>query len=169
MLTESWLSQERLLRMTTNRNLVRHLRNQVRLLHRQRLLVGARISLFLEPGQEFDYVGTYDAIAKLSFDFLLVRMFAAEGGRSTTKDPGEPGAASTSNSALPEPLFISYQPGLLPDKPTWWKNQFYGLGAIVRRSIRRPVRVGFFSTVRYYYPRSFAYRQNFLEGIAYPP
>jgi hypothetical protein len=175
MLTETWLSQARLRRMAGNRQLVRHMRNQVRLLHRQRLLVGVRVSLFLEPGQEFDYAGTYDVIEKLNMDFLLVRMFAcserAAGPAEKGGAPAAPFASGSDTCPVPDhqPLFVSYQPGLLPDKPTWWKNQFYGMGSIIRRSLRRPVRVGFYSTVRYYYPRSFAYRQNFLEGIAYPP
>lgn len=152
-LTESWLNQQRLLQMIGNRRLIRARRNQVRLLHRQRLLVGARISLFLDADQQFDYEQSYEVIKRLGLDFLLVRMFRGSGAG--------PEAA--------EPLFISYQPGLLPDRPTWWKSQFYGLNAIFRRGVRRPVRVGFYSTLRYYFPRSFAYRQNFLEGIAYPP
>jgi hypothetical protein len=151
MVNESWLSRERLLAAMQNRRLARLLRNQVRLLHRQRILVGARISLFAEPGREFDYEGSYRLLAGLSLDFLLVRTFA----RSAE------GAASAQ--------FVVYQPGLTADKPTWWKNQFYDLNAIARRSMRRFVRVGFYTTLRYYYPRSFAYRQNFLEGIAYPP
>jgi hypothetical protein len=151
-LNESWLDLERLGRMLASRRFARQMRNQVRLLHRQRLLVGCRISLFLEPGLEIDYETSYRAIEPLSVDFLQVRFFARPA-------PGEPFA----------PLFVPYQPGLTPDRPTWWKTRFYELDAIVRRSLRRPVRVGFYSTLRYYYPRSFAYRQNLLEGIAYPP
>ena len=150
-LTESWLNQERLAEAAHNRRRARLLRNQVRLLHRQRMLVGARISLFLEPGQEFDFKGIYKLLARLSLDFLFIRTFSG----------------SAPGSAVPK--FVAYQPGLLADKPTWWKNQFYGLDAIAWRSLRRIVRVGFYTTFRHYYPRSFAYRQNFLEGIAYPP
>lgn len=168
-LNESWLSQERIVRAVQNRDLARRLRNQVRLLHRQRLLVGARISLFLAPGDEFDYVASYRLIDSLSIDFLLVRTFMAQ---SPTSVPGSWfQVPETMNQELRTnyPVFVPYEPGLLPDKPNWWKNQFYGLDSIIRRSLRRPVRVGFYSTLRYYYPRSFAYRQNFLECVGYPP
>ena len=151
-LNESWLDLARLNRILARRSFARQMRNQIRLLHRQRLLVGCRISLFLEPGQKIDYGVSYRAIEPLSVDFLQVRFFARE----------EPDAPFS-------PLFVPYQPGLTQDRPTWWKSCFYGLGAIARRSLRRPIRVGFYSTFRYYYPRSFAYRQNLLEGIGYPP
>jgi hypothetical protein len=158
-LDESWLSAERIERACRNPQLARQMRNEVRLLHRQRLLVGARISQFVDPSREYDYEMSYRFIDSLSIDFLMVRMFMR------TEDPAAPPATDAGT----QPLFVSYRPGLLPDRPTWWKNQFYGIGAIVRRSLRRPVRVGFYSTFRHYFPRSFAYRQNFLEGIAYPP
>jgi hypothetical protein len=161
-LTEDWLNQGLLTRMMLNRGLVRQVRNQVRLLHRQRLLVGARVSLFLNPDQPFDYVSTYKVIETLSIDFLQVRTFGKIGTPPIF-------AAKTGGVPIFQPLFVSYQPGLAPDLPTWWKNQFYGLGSIIKRSMRRLVRVGFYSTFRYYYPRSLAFRQNFLEGIAYPP
>jgi hypothetical protein len=151
-LNESWLNLERLNRILTSRSFARRMANQIGLLHRQRFLAGARISLFLEPGQEVDYESTYRAIEPLGIDFLQVRFFARPA-------PGREFA----------PLFVPYESGLEADRPTWWKSRFYGLGSIVRRSLRRPVRIGFYSTFRYYYPRSFAYRQNLLEGIAYPP
>ena len=151
-LNESWLDLARLNRILARRGFARRLRNQVGLLHRQRLLAGARISLFLEPGQEIDYESTYRAIEPLGIDFLQVRFFARPA-------PDRPFS----------PLFVPYESGLEADRPTWWKSRFYGLGSIIRRSLRRPVRIGFYSTFRYYYPRSFAYRQNLLEGIAYPP
>ena len=151
-LNESWLNLERLNRILASRSVAHRMANQIGLLHRQRLLAGARISLFLEPGQEIDYESTYRAIEPLGIDFLQVRFFARPA-------PDQPFA----------PLFVPYESGLEADRPTWWKSRFYGLGSIIRRSLRRPVRIGFYSTFRYYYPRSFAYRQNLLEGIAYPP
>jgi hypothetical protein len=163
-LNESWLSVERLLEARQSRRLFRDLSNQIALLHRNRLLVGARVSLFLTPGESFDYEGTYRVLKTLGLDFLLARTFS----RRTTADEQR----TTDDGLWPgefEPAFVSYQPGLLADRPTWWKNQFYDFNTIFVRSARRPARIGFYSTLFYYFPRSFAYRQNFLEGIAYPP
>ncbi|MEO0108258.1 MAG: hypothetical protein ABIK62_03690 [candidate division WOR-3 bacterium] len=158
-LNESWLSQERLLTAVHNPVMLRQLRTGVRLLHQQRLLVGSRVALYRRPGEEFDFASISQVIKSLNIDFLRVRFF----------EPSRGSQFGGNKVPAHQQAFVTYQPGLTPNRETWLKHEFYDMGSILTRGLRRPVRVGFYSTFRYYFPRSFAYRQNFLEGIAYPP
>jgi hypothetical protein len=55
-----------------------------------------------------------------------------------------------------------------PTEPAWLKNRFYSMETMIDRLVRRPRRVGVFTTAVYLLPYSAAYRQSFLEGLPWP-
>ncbi|MEO0004677.1 MAG: hypothetical protein ABIK49_01575 [candidate division WOR-3 bacterium] len=131
----------------SDERVVRWLYRGVKFLQSRRLLVGTRLTLPVRGG-------SYDKIASLlrriDLDFVEVRFF--EVGRDGEK------------RVVP----VRYHPGVEADEPARVKGEFYSFGALFDRFLRRPRRVGFYSTGWYLIPYSLAYRQNFLEGVPYP-
>lgn len=137
--------------------IVREKRRQVKMLHSERMLVGAKLSLLYYPASAYDFNSIYQLLNRLNLDFLVIKFFKP---------------ASLDNKKLGfeiEPILLRYSPMLTSTNPAWLKNRFYTLGRIIYRAGRRPFSVGFYNTLFYLIPYSFAYRQNFLEGIVYPP
>ncbi len=132
-------------------------RKQVKILHSERILVGAKMSLIYYSASEFDFDSVFKLIDRLDLDFLQIRIFAP-----APLDKQKLGYEF-------EPTLRRYYPMLPSTDPIWLKNRFYTLGQIIYRIARRPFSLGFYNTLFYLIPYSLAYRQNFLEGIAYPP
>ncbi len=126
---------------------VKWLYRRVKFLHSRRILVGAKLTL---PASDADYAGVANLLCRIDLDFIEVRFLKVGfDGRQ-------------------ELVPITYHPMLQPDEPAWIKSRFYALDVLLNRFVRRPRRVGFYSTGYYLIPYSLAYRQNFLEGLPYP-
>ncbi|HID32910.1 MAG TPA: hypothetical protein EYP24_05990 [bacterium (Candidatus Stahlbacteria)] len=63
------------------------------------------------------------------------------------------------------PVIPDLNPGLIERV----KDRYYSLDQIYRRLTRSIARIGFYNTFSYLLPINLALRQNFLEGIPYPP
>lgn len=130
--------------------LIRRLRRGVRLLHSRRMLVGARLTFTLDPDSEHNFVRLGRELRHLDLDFIEVRFVQREHGASLTWVP------------------VRYEPEANAADPVAIKVAFYTWGAILDRIVRRPRRVGFYTTLVYLLRRSLSYRQNLLEGAPYP-
>jgi hypothetical protein len=134
--------------------ILREKRRQVKMIHSERILVGAKLSLVYYPTSEFDFNNAFRLIDRLDLDFIAIKFF-------------EPAPPESGFGILP--IQRRYFPMLPSTDPAWLKNRFYALGHIIYRAGIRPASIGFYNTLFYLIPYSLAYRQNFLEGIAYPP
>ncbi|MEO0071163.1 MAG: hypothetical protein ABIK39_03640 [candidate division WOR-3 bacterium] len=126
---------------------VKWLYRRVKSLQTQRMLVGAKLNLSIF-NQDFALIA--DILCRIDLDLLEIRF----------TQPGPDGR----ETIVP----LTYRPNLQPDSPLWIKSRFYAIDTLLDRFIRRPRRVGFHSTIWFLIPYSLAYRQNFLEGVAYP-
>lgn len=145
-LNESFLVK-RLSQALKQESVAKHLYRQVKYLQSRRLLVGAKLTL---PATTAPYAAIADLLCRIDLDFIEIRFTQ---GRSNGQGQLVP---------------VTYHPALNPDEPAWIKSRFYALNILFDRFFRRPRRVGFHSTGWYLIPYSFAYRQNFLEGLPYP-
>ncbi len=126
---------------------VKQLYRRVKFLQSRRMLVGAKLTLRVD---ETDFPGIARILSHIDLDFIETRFI------------------SNQPDGRIELVPISYHPVLKADEPAWIKSHFYSLPALIDRFVRRPRRVGFYSTTCYLIPYSLAYRQNFLEGVPYP-
>ncbi|MEO0052534.1 MAG: hypothetical protein ABIK22_00040 [candidate division WOR-3 bacterium] len=121
----------------------KQLYRRVKFLHARRILVGARITL---PDSGVDYHRIAGLLVRTDLDFIETR-FIDRNGRFVP---------------------VRYHPMVQTDEPAWIKSRFYAFDSLVDRFVRRPRRVGFYSTIWYLITYSLAYRQNFLEGLDRP-
>jgi len=119
----------------------------VKFIQARRMLVGARLILRLDQDHWPDFNRIATVLHRIDLDFIEPRFIMA--------DP------TGADRLVP----ITYRPMLQPTDPAWVRNRFYSLREIIDRLVRRPRRVGFYSTLLYLLPYSLAYRQNLLEGI----
>jgi hypothetical protein len=156
-LTEDWFPSMTPNIFTAERRRFREELRQVKMLHSERMMVGARLSLIYYPASEFDFNIAFKIIDRLDLDFLEIKLY----------QPAHLDNRKYGNEI--EPSQRRYYPMLPQTDPAWLKNRFYALGHIVYRICKRPLTLGFYNTFIYLIPYSLAYRQNYLEGIAYPP
>jgi len=156
-LTEDWFPSFKLDVFNWAPEKIKNQRRQVKLLHLQRMLVGARLSLLYYESSEFNFDQAFSIIDRLDLDFLEIKLY-----KPTQLDKQKYGSEI-------EPIQKNYYPMLPSTDPAWLKNRFYAMGSISYRIGKRPFTIGFYNTIFYLIPYSFAYRQNYLEGIAYPP
>lgn len=156
-LTEDWLPTMNPEIFTMNGKKFRSQQRQVKILHSEKMLVGARLSLIYCESSQFDFNHAFRIIDRLDLDFLEIKTYR----------PAKPQGHSYRCDI--EPIQKNYYPMLPQTDPAWIKNRFYALGHITHRICKRPLTLGFYNTLFYLIPYSFAYRQNYLEGIAFPP
>ena len=143
--------------LLSNQRVLREKRRQVKMLHSERMLVGAKLSLLYDSANHYNFDIAFKLIDRLNLDFVEMKFY-------------EPARLSV-NKASPE-IELSqrhYFPMIPSTDPAWLKNRFYALGHIIYRTCTRPLTLGFYNTLFYLIPYSLAYRQNYLEGIAFPP
>jgi hypothetical protein len=144
-LNESFLSG-RLERAQTDHRLVHQLYRRVKSLQASKMLVGARLTMPAEPDAPVNYDKIASVLRQIDLDFIEPRFLDRDGSLAR----------------------VTYRPTVAAGEPAWLKNRFYSMETITDRLIRRPRRVGFFTTAVYLLPYSAAYRQNFLEGLPWP-
>jgi hypothetical protein len=110
------------------------------------MLVGARLVLPMEPSMPTDYDKIASVLRQIDLDFVEPRFLRPDGS----------------------PARVTYRPMVTAAEPAWLKNRFYSMETIADRILRRPRRVGVFTTAAYLLPYSAAYRQSFLEGLPWP-
>ncbi len=130
-----------------NRSLAKEKRKGVKRIQSERILVGLKIALFLREG--VDYEEIFQNLKLIDPDFLEIRFFRK--GREVSQEN------------------LIYHPLIKREEPLWLKASFYSFRSILSRLFKRPRRVGLYTTFFYSLPINLAYRQNFLEGISYPP
>jgi hypothetical protein len=133
-------------RAAASHGLIRRLYRRVKSLQASKMLVGARLVLPAAPSITTDYERIASVLRQIDLDFIEPRFLNPDGTLAR----------------------VAYRPMVTPREPAWLKNRFYSMEAITDRMIRRPRRVGFFTTAAYLLPYSAAYRQSFLEGMAWP-
>jgi hypothetical protein len=144
-LNESFLLGQ-LVRATGNHELVRRLNHRVKSLQASKMLVGARVVLPARPRVPTDYDKVASVLRQIDLDFVEPRFLNPDGTLAR----------------------VVYRPMVTATEPAWLKNRFYSMETITDRMIRRPRRVGVFTTAAYLLPYSAAYRQSFLEGLPLP-
>jgi len=144
-LNESFLLG-RLHRAAASHGLVRRLYRRVKSLQASKMLVGARLVLPAAPRIPTDYEKITSVLRQIDLDFIEPRFLNPDGTLAR----------------------VVYRPMVTATEPAWLKNRFYSMETITDRIIRRPRRVGVFTTAAYLLPYSAAYRQSFLEGLAWP-
>ena len=110
------------------------------------VLVGARLVMPAEPSTPTDYEKIASVLRQIDLDFIEPRFLGPDGSLAR----------------------VVYRPMVTNREPAWLKNRFYSMETIADRMIRRPRRVGVFTTAAYLLPYSAAYRQSFLEGLPWP-
>ncbi len=149
-LKEDFLPTEEL--YSLNQKLAREKRRQVKRIQSERILVGIRMALFLpnaSPRGEkegVNYEPIFRYLSLIDPDFLEIRFFQDK-----------------------NPVYLTYHPLINQNEPLWLKSQFYSVRSILLRLLKRPRRVGLYTTTFYALPLNLSYRQNFLEGIPFPP
>jgi len=144
-LNESFLLG-RLYRAVSDHRLVHRLYRRVKSLQASKMLVGARLVVPAEPSAPTDYDKIASVLRQIDLDFIEPRFLKRDGSLAR----------------------VVYQPMVTATEPAWLKNRFYSMETIADRMIRRPRRVGVFTTAAYLLPYSAAYRQSFLEGLPWP-
>lgn len=147
-LNESWLNLEEITEKDENK-LIKEKRKEVKSIQKEKILVGTKLSFILKE-KEIDFKKIYNVFKKIDFDFLEVKFFKEKNQQIYF-------------------AHLSYQPFLPKTSPVILKREFYSLRNIIYRLLKRPKRIGFYNTFFYALPLNLAYRQNFLEGISYPP
>ncbi|MEO0080352.1 MAG: hypothetical protein ABIK44_06735 [candidate division WOR-3 bacterium] len=145
-LNETFL-EGRLAAALTSPTVVHSLYRQVKFLQSRRMLVACRLLIRLDQQPRPDFNLLADVLRRIDLDFIEPRFI--------TRGP----------DGIDRLVSVNYRPMLDAHDPAWIRSRFYSLGQILNRLIRRPRRVGFYSTLLYLLPYSFAYRQNFLEGL----
>jgi len=133
-------------RAASNHQLVRRLYRRVKSLQAHKMLVGARLVMPAEPSTPTDYEKIASVLRQIDLDFIEPRFLGPDGSLAR----------------------VVYRPMVTNREPAWLKNRFYSMETIADRMIRRPRRVGVFTTAAYLLPYSAAYRQSFLEGLPWP-
>jgi hypothetical protein len=144
-LNESFLLG-RLHRAASNHQMVRRLYRRVKSLQSSKMLVGARLVMPMEPSIATDYDKIASVLRQIDLDFIEPRFLGPDGSLA----------------------HVVYRPMVTSTEPAWLKNRFYSIETITDRVMRRPRRVGIFTTAVYLLPYSAAYRQSFLEGLPWP-
>jgi len=144
-LNESFLLG-RLYRAVGNHQMVHRLYRRVKSLQASKMLVGARLIMPLEPGMPTDYDKIASVLRQIDLDFVEPRFLRPDGSLAR----------------------VVYRPMVTSSEPAWLKNRFYSMETVTDRIVRRPRRVGVFTTAVYLLPYSAAYRQNYLEGLPWP-
>ena len=144
-LNESFLLG-RLHRAAGNHQLAHRLYRRVKSLQANKMLVGARLVLPMEPSMPTDYDKIASVLRQIDLDFVEPRFLRPDGSLAR----------------------VTYRPMVTAAEPAWLKNRFYSMETIADRILRRPRRVGVFTTAAYLLPYSAAYRQSFLEGLPWP-
>lgn len=143
--------------LLNKQRLLREKRRQVKMLHSEKLLVGAKLSLLYDPVNQLNFDIAFKLIDRLNLDFLEIKFY-------------EPVRLSDNKASRDIELSQRHYFPMIPSTdPSWLKNRFYALGHIIYRTCTRPLTLGFYNTLFYLIPYSLAYRQNYLEGIAFPP
>ncbi len=134
----------RLERAVHDDRVVRWLYRRVKFLQSNKMLVGARATIWLKPGTDFEALAR--VLCRIDLDFLTTRFIESgpDGDRLAR---------------------VTYSPMVQKLDPGSLKNRFFAVEAILDRVLRRPRRVGFFTTLRFLLPYSLACRQDFLEGL----
>ncbi|MEO0074367.1 MAG: hypothetical protein ABIK43_06920, partial [candidate division WOR-3 bacterium] len=146
LLDETFIS-DRLQEAIANPKLVREFYRATKTLQSRRILVGTRITLNVDLYRTLGYEMIARILLHADVDFILTRFLEIE-------------PDGTHRLITPE-----YRPDLLPNDPARIRQHFYSLRACLDRLVRRPRRVGFYSTLTYLLPLSMAYRHQFFEGI----
>jgi hypothetical protein len=141
-LNESFLLG-RLHRAAGSHQLVHQLYRRVKSLQASKMLVGARLVMPLEPSMPTDYDKIASVLRQIDLDFIEPRFLRPDGSLAR----------------------VVYRPMVTSAEPAWLKNRFYSMETTTDRIVRRPRRVGVFTTAVYLLPYSAAYRQSFLEGL----
>jgi hypothetical protein len=144
-LNESFLLG-RLHRAAGSHRLVHQLYRRVKSLQASKMLVGARLVMPAEPSAPTDYDRIASVLRQIDLDFIEPRFVRQDGSLAR----------------------VVYRPMVTSAEPAWLKNRFYSMEAMTDRIVRRPRRVGVFTTAAYLLPYSAAYRQSFLEGLPWP-
>ncbi len=132
---------------STSHQLTRQLYRRVKSIHAARMLVGARVPVVRKPDTTPDYLGTARLLQQLDLDFIYPRVFVQEDSHRLRLQR------------------TAYRPALAANQAAVVADYFYSLGAIIDRVLRRPRRVGFYTTAYYLLPLSLAARQDFYEGL----
>jgi hypothetical protein len=144
-LNESFLLG-RLHRASGSHRLVHQLYRRVKSLQASKMLVGARLVMPVEPSLPTDYDKIASVLRQIDLDFIEPRFLRPDGSLAR----------------------VVYRPMLTSAEPAWLKNHFYSMEAMIDRLVRRPRRVGVFTTAVYLLPYSAAYRESYLEGLPWP-
>lgn len=146
LLDETFIS-DRLEEAIVNPRLVHEFYRATKTLQSRRILVGARITLDVKRSHTLGYEPIARILLRADVDFILTRFFR--------RDP----------SGAYRLVYPEYRPDMSGTDPARLRQCFYSLRACLDRLIRRPRRVGFYSTLAYLLPLSMAYRHQFFEGI----
>jgi hypothetical protein len=144
-LNESFLLG-RLHRAAGNHKMVHRLYRRVKSLQANKMLVGARLMMSADPSIPTNYDKIASVLRQIDLDFIEPRFVRRDGSLAR----------------------VVYRPMVTSAEPAWLKNRFYSMEAVTDRILRRPRRVGVFTTAAYLLPYSAAYRQSFLEGLPWP-
>lgn len=159
----AWLDLRRLIQ---DSSYLTERKREVQLLHAQRILVGARL---MQPsdGLPLDFSRLYQCLYRLELDLLEVYSLPPlEAKPPSSTIPSKSGRFSIKRFFLLPREGSGIQP---PTGFLWLKGRFYSLDSIALRSLRSLPKVGMYSMIFYLLRSNLAYRQNFLEGIPYPP
>ncbi len=162
-LNEDWFTNDDIYRSCHNRNFFLHKHRQVQLLHSLRMVVGAKILLRRKAGP-VDFRGITKCFNRLGIDILELKVFAPVSEKPKFSSIGDRFSSS-------ELLFWPevFPPTQFPTGFLWLKDQFYSINSVLGRALRALTKIGIYNTFRYFFLTNIAYRQNFLEGISYPP
>jgi len=162
-LNEDWFTGDEVYEACKNRAVFLKKHRQIQLLHSLKMLVGARI-LLIHREEPVDFRTISGFLSRLGIDILELKVFAPV---SKTLKSGSVGDRFTIHGIMLWPEIFS--PSQFPSGFVWLKDQFYSLNSIFGRALRALPKIGIYNTFQFFFMTNLAYRQNYLEGISYPP
>jgi hypothetical protein len=134
-------------RLAAGPALIRRLRRGVKSIQSARMLAGARIAIVRDEPALGNYRALASLLRRIDLDLISVRSLQR----------GSSGRFELARAA--------YHAMLRPNEPAAVVDRFYSIEAILDRLVRRPRRVGFYTTAFYLAPYTMAARQDFFEGL----
>lgn len=157
-LKKSWLP------MGFEKHILKKKINEIKKLHAEKILAG--ISFVAKENIKFDTSKFFDFLEKAKIDFLEIKFEPSSMTPSEIlKEPWGRFEMERKLSMIPD----SVKSLSVPEGIAGLKAKFYSLPRIFKTLFLYPFKQGIYNTFMVYAPRAFAYRENYLEGIGFPP
>jgi hypothetical protein len=171
-LKEDWLGSN-LISDIENKNFVKEKKYQVDLIHTNRIAVGCKLRLGYDR-EHFDFYRKLSKfITNIKVDLIQATVQTpiphSKLYNQYYKDSRIVKDLTLFDQWMPVVHLTGIEPQALYSWMEWLRDRFYSWDSIFLRSIAVSPKLGVYNTAFFYLIPNFAYRNNFLEKVGYPP